>query len=447
MNSSLVRKITLGTAAVVAIALITSGVGAAYLLGEHLREQTRSTATTVLSQTAATAAKLALSNDLLGMNLLLSRLVEDPSIRSAQVFGVDNRLLAQAGPSPEIRPGTAIGTTEQRPESGARVFLAPIAYEDVVAGHLRMTWDTRPGDEAMRRALTAYAILATVMVLLCTGLAWSFARRLTRTLQRTHEALDVSQQASAADSDELRRLASRVDELLDQYAGESDVTEPDDEQQSGPHKHARDCSLLVIEPVDLHGLMEKFEPEQVNRALRRGHEQIRQCAALYAGELCRIEHNRALVLFTDREGQEAREFRATCCAQLFSMLMERLRQQKTERGTPPVTFRAVIQNGQVCVPPGGLAGTPPDELDPATRSLIHVAARLLHLGTTGETLLDSGVVCAAEISERVETGEPRRGQTRESARPVLLYPVTALSPAYQILLERQTENLLYSRAL
>ncbi len=448
MNSSLVRKITLGTACAVSLALALSGLGAAYLLAEHLREQTRAVASTVLSQTASAAAKLALSNDLLGMNLLLSRLVENPSVRSAQVFGVDNRLLAQAGPSPELQPGVAVGTTEQRPEPGARVFLAPITYEDVVAGHLRMTWDTRPGDEALRSALTVYAMLAGAMVLLCCGLAWRFATRLTHTLQRTHEALDVSQDAADAGSDELRRLAHRVDVLLAEHTAES---AQDVEDDAGTETHdrieARNCTLLVIEPFDLHSLMDRFEPEQINRVLRRSYEQIRQCAALYAGDLCRIEHNRVLVLFNDRDGQEARAFRATCCAQLFGMLMVKVRQQKTERSMPPVTFRSLVQEGRVAVPPGGLAGVPLDQLDPAARALINIAARLLHLGEADETLLDGEVMHAPEIGERVETGEPRRGQVRESSNPVQLYPVIALSPAYQILLERQTENLLYSRAL
>ena len=100
-------------------------------------------------QTAASATELLVSNDILSLNVLLSNLVRNPLVAHAAIYSVDNRVLAEAG----TRPSQAlIGETEG-------LYSTPITFQEVIAGHLRISLDMQQFQQPMTISLQSMGIL------------------------------------------------------------------------------------------------------------------------------------------------------------------------------------------------------------------------------------------------------------------------------------------------
>ena len=66
-----------------------------------MQQQADALGQSLLSQTAASATELLVSNDLLSLNVLLSNLVKNPLVAHAAIYSVDNRILAESGSRPQ----------------------------------------------------------------------------------------------------------------------------------------------------------------------------------------------------------------------------------------------------------------------------------------------------------------------------------------------------------
>ncbi|WP_204337535.1 hypothetical protein, partial [Klebsiella pneumoniae] len=82
----------------------------------------------LITQTAASATELLVSNDILSLNVLLNNLVKNPLVAHAAIYSVDQRILAEAGSRPKQ---SLLGATEG-------LYSTPITFQEVIAGHLRI---------------------------------------------------------------------------------------------------------------------------------------------------------------------------------------------------------------------------------------------------------------------------------------------------------------------
>ncbi|MBU2710878.1 hypothetical protein [Zooshikella harenae] len=110
---------------------------------------------TIAHQLAESAASLITSGDQLSLNVLLNQLVSNPYIYSAEVFSVDNRLLA-----------TVKTKSKLNSQPYPTIFSTPVHYQNVLVGHIRVRLDkamtTKPAREAM-----FMVILSGVLLLIC----------------------------------------------------------------------------------------------------------------------------------------------------------------------------------------------------------------------------------------------------------------------------------------
>lgn len=433
------------------VALVTGLAGLAVIefqARDRLDRFVRDTARTVASQTARQVAQHALANDVLAMNLLLSSVAEDPSIRSAQLFGVDNRLIAAAGdlPGPLAEVPTAAGSVPD-----TLVLVKPVHYDNVLAGHLRLTWDLAALQGLRTELRGSLAGVTLLMVLVALGIGDRIGRRLATQADRLGASLEAAglptgESGSAGPADEFSALAGRVEHWIGKPGDNPAAPEPGaDHPDWLPNRpEAELCAVLAMEPVDLHELLNQFEAEQLNGQLRRAYEFVRRSASLYQARHCLIEHNRVLVLFTGGSDDEPEMFRAICAARLIQQLLQRMRSERTSGNSPQLHFRALVHAGPVRLPESLSGEVHLAELDGSGSPVVRLAVRMLEHAGSDETLVSAAAIDHPTVLEKTTLGGARNARTRESGNPLALFPVTALAPGYEILQERQGENLLYA---
>src|SRR5690606_23330080 len=96
-----------------------------------MQQQADALGQSLIMQTAASATDLLAANDILSLNVLLSNLVKNPLVAHAAIYSVDNRVMAESGSRPQRN---LLGNEEG-------LYSTPISFQEVIAGHLRISLD------------------------------------------------------------------------------------------------------------------------------------------------------------------------------------------------------------------------------------------------------------------------------------------------------------------
>ncbi|HTR00888.1 MAG TPA: adenylate/guanylate cyclase domain-containing protein [Candidatus Acidoferrum sp.] len=408
-----------------------------------LESQANDFATILAKQTADSVTELVLANDLLGLNVVLGQLKQEPGFVSATITDVDKRVLASTLP-----PGSGVPTK-------GRLYTAPITVQDSVAGQVIFVFDDSQVEEQRTRVL--YLAAATLAAsLLMTGLiAWWLCEGITAPILRL---LDQAENFEVGDEgafitvdrdDEVGQLQQRWSDLL-QYqrqlqeklavTGVPDA-EPSDEQLQRPER--RMATVLAIEVVNSASAVELLHPATLSTLLQQYQFYLRQASRLYRGVVTQISGDRALVAFDVRQCQDEHAFNAICCGQLFLHLMQRLALLQKARNAQQLEFRLAVHSGDVFFSP--LWKSAKQEKDTPRRETMigHTVGLVQELLTHAAT----GHILVSELSYDLANGnmrlpvEPGEGVLTDK-RTILTYNVPAECGAHKELLEKQCLHLL-----
>lgn len=170
----LVLRVASHTLLLVALALILY----AWVMGmqfKHAMEQhTDALGQSLITQTAASATDLLVANDILSLNVLLSNLVKNPLVAHAAVYSVDNRILAESGTRPQKN---LLGDEEG-------LYSTPISFQEVIAGHLRISLDMRQLQQPMTISLQSMGLLGLILLALTLMLSMRLGRQLSLPLMQ-----------------------------------------------------------------------------------------------------------------------------------------------------------------------------------------------------------------------------------------------------------------------
>lgn len=192
---------------------------------QAMQQQADALGQSLTVQTAASATELLVSNDILSLNVLLSNLVRNPLVAHAAIYSVDNRVLAEAG----TRPSQALlGETEG-------LYSTPITFQEVIAGHLRLSLDMQQFQQPMTISLQSMGILSLILLALSLSLSLRLGRHLSLPLLQLRIWLrDPDDPAPGAGrQDEIGDLARQLQARLvpprpEPVAGPSDIETEDD---------------------------------------------------------------------------------------------------------------------------------------------------------------------------------------------------------------------------
>lgn len=380
-------------------------------LRQVTREQVAAVGQSLEQQTVASATALLVANDRLSLNVVLDNLVKNPLVAHVVVYGVDKRLIAEAG----VRPKGAAA-------EGEGVFSAPIAFQEVAVGQLTLTLDLDEFHKPMNTSQQNLGLLALIVAVVTLFLALRLGSQLTTPLLQLRLWLRAPDDPAPGNQlqDEIGDLARQLQQRLvpERPAAVPPAETPDDEElfegldnllderpSAAPRPSpaprtpsatadAADASGdgepfdLDLDDLDLGDLasgaaparpaapasalppvhtavlavqlgdrddLQRLPPQRLHDLLQRYRDCLEQAARLYHGSLLRLDDDSSLVLFHSNQSGEEYLGRALCCGELLRALGHALQIEVADRG---LTLRLQLSLSQG----DGLYGLAPSEL-------------------------------------------------------------------------------------
>ncbi len=170
----LVLRIASHTLLLVALALIIYAWVIGMQFKHAMEQQADALGQSLVTQTAASATDLLVANDILSLNVLLSNLVKNPLVAHAAIYSVDNRVLAESGTRPQQG---LLGD-----DNG--LYSTPISFQEVIAGHLRVSLDMQQFQQPMTISLQSMGLLSLILLALTLTLSMRLGRQLSTPLMQ-----------------------------------------------------------------------------------------------------------------------------------------------------------------------------------------------------------------------------------------------------------------------
>ncbi|NWB48061.1 AhpA/YtjB family protein [Pseudomonas gingeri] len=181
----------------VALALVIYACVMGLQFKEAMHQQADALGQSLTTQTATSATELLVSNDILSLNVLLNNLTKNPLVAHAAIYSVDNRILAEAGQRPK---NGLLGEAEG-------LYQTKITFQDVTAGHLRISLDMAQFQQPMTISLQSMGILSAILLALALALSLRLGRHISTPLLQLRVWL--------RDMDEHTPATQRQDEIGD----------------------------------------------------------------------------------------------------------------------------------------------------------------------------------------------------------------------------------------
>jgi len=368
---SLALRIACHSLLLVALALIIYAWVISMQFKHAMQQQADAIGESLIIQTSASASELLVANDILSLNVLLANLVRNPLVAHAAIYSVggDSRVLAEAGARPtQSVLGEANG-----------LYSTDITFQEVIAGHLRLTLNMRQFQQPMTISLQSMGILSLILLALTLALSMRLGRQLATPLMqlrlwlrdpddpapgsgRQDEIGDLARQlqsrlvverprpARAAEEPELKPdFADDYDESTDADADdevpllddEPDFDEDDafaDVEQSPPglvepepQPETGETAILAVQ-LGAQEQLRRLPRTRLMELLQSYRDCLEQAANLYQAELHTLKDGSSLVLFHSRDSGEDYLTHAICCGELMRALGHALQIEVADSG-------------------------------------------------------------------------------------------------------------------
>ncbi|MCP8465139.1 AhpA/YtjB family protein [Pseudomonas sp. ZM23] len=165
-------KIAIHSLLLVAAALVIYAWVMGMQFKQAMQQQADALGQSLTTQTASSATELLVSNDILSLNVLLNNLTKNPLVAHAAIYSVDNRILAEAGTRPKQ---SLLGDAEG-------LYSTPITFQEVIAGHLRISLDMHQFEQPMTVSLQSMGLISLILLLLTLTLSLRLGRHISTPL-------------------------------------------------------------------------------------------------------------------------------------------------------------------------------------------------------------------------------------------------------------------------
>lgn len=250
----------------VALALVIYAGVMGLQFKQAMHEQADALGQALTTQTATSATELLVSNDILSLNVLLGNLVKNPLVAHAAIYSVDNRILAEAGQRPK---NSLLGEAQG-------LYEIKITFQDVMAGHLRISLDMSQFQQPMTISLQSMGILAGILLALALTLSLRLGRHISTPLMQMRIWLrDIDPYTPATDrQDEIGDLARQLrtsfappvpepePEPEPEYAEDEDDVYLDEDDKLEPVPTATQKPRLPAPPVRRQLVAEEDEDDE-----------------------------------------------------------------------------------------------------------------------------------------------------------------------------------------
>ncbi|RRV15664.1 AhpA/YtjB family protein [Pseudomonas saudiphocaensis] len=351
-----------------------------------MQQQADALGQSLIMQTAASATDLLAANDILSLNVLLSNLVKNPLVAHAAIYSVDNRVMAESGSRPQRN---LLGNEEG-------LYSTPISFQEVIAGHLRISLDLQKLRQPMTISLQTMGLISLIVLVISLALSMRLGRQLSTPLLQLRVWLrdpdDPAPGAGRQDEigDLARQLQARLvpeapepeieldDSLGDVYTADFEVpTLPradahyaddggaDDELRAeedsrlssaddfdpfdddppfaepprsapyvapAPQPVIAGKSAVLAIQLGAQEQLRRLPRPRLTELLQRYRNSLQQAATLYQAELHTLNDGSSLMLFHSQDDEQNYLTHAICCGELMRALGHALQIEVADTG-------------------------------------------------------------------------------------------------------------------
>ena len=288
----LMTSLTLTTLFIVNSELTSSGRHQADSIGQLLSEQT-----------ASATVDMLVTGDRLSLNILLSQLVQNPYVAEATIYSIDNQRIARA--------------SSQKTSEGGKgpQYSAPIHYQDVIAGYVRLYLNEGLLSQKPKDALMV--IIAIGLLLLLTGFIFlhlyssTFSTRLGM-IERQLFTIFPGSKAALPSNNEIARLSAFVEHQLTEKWAEKEQAE-----ETSPSETS---AILAIRAKNLGRLKQFLTPKDLQEILRQYSTVIDRAARFYEGEVTYTPEGNAYIRFCSQDNEEFSVDALSCSLMIEALL-------------------------------------------------------------------------------------------------------------------------------
>ena len=413
-------------------------------LQQSLNQQTDTLGHILAKQTADSVTELVLANDLLGLNVVVNQLAQEPGITRALITNVDGLVLASTAPQNLDQP------------TSATTYQAAISLQDSVAGHVLITLDERLLSNPLSSPRMVFYSAIIIGLLFTLALALALAGQVTRPVQALIRDIDnpdgEEDELRALEPGDLGVLQQKVYELLnrqlelEEQIEVAGLPDPAEEDSGPPPARRRLATLLAVRLADSQQAIELLHPGTLAMLLQQFQFYLRQASRLYRGVITRIDGDCILVTFDSRRCQNDHAFNALCCAQLFILLMRKVAEKHRKRNAQNLEFSIAVHSGEVYFSPiwakKAKDGTPPPQKESVIGKPVTTTLALLDHANSCPLLATAFSYQLAGGQTRFATDEYHMHRIQIGEDDISTYSLNPETGAHGELLQRQCQHMI-----
>ncbi|UCE90663.1 MAG: HAMP domain-containing protein [Pseudomonadota bacterium] len=429
----------------------------------------------VTHQLAESSEELVLSDDLLGLMVLINNLGKTDELLGAAVYSETGVVLASTGLIPaygvetprQDQQGSADGAYTQEwlvnryPLEAQNVvsFVRPIEFQGLTAGYALVTFSKASLAQAVTDTIRAVVAATVLMILLGIVTAYFIGKRLTRPihrLMRASKAIDQGDYAfriSERRNDEIGYLIEAFNTMADGLLEKTQVenvfsrfVSPNVARQimenldhvrlGGEHVNG---SVLFADIVGFTSMSEKLPPQEIADLLNEYFTHIAMASRLYRGTIDKFMGDCAMIVFGIPEQDEDHKFNAIACAVMIQRLIERLNTTRQRDGKFPVHFRIGVNSGEMLA---GNMGSHDRMQYTVVGDAVNLAARLHNVAVGDQIAITEFLYRDADVHERVNARRHELIKLRGKSEPVTTYIVEGVASSYTRTMNAHIDKLL-----
>lgn len=469
-------KFAFAIALVILASMTILGLGILNRQTRLMRNQIYNFGKTVTDQMAESARDPILTDNLFGLELLVTNLGNDRSILGAAVLSVDGNMLAQSGVTPLDIEGPFFGARNDFVEQDRQIiewfhpkwgegprnvitFIHPSRIRDLNVGWVMVTFNNSALNESLRASVRTIIIVTFIMIILGVILSVFIGRRLSRPI---YDLVDASKAMSAGDyeyrfterrNDEIGHLMSSFNDMAEGILQKTQVEEvfsryvsPDVAKEilanlqevsiGGKHVEA---SVLFADIVGFTALSEQLEPDEIAKLLNDYFGHFTRAAAFYKGTVDKYIGDCAMLVFGVPREDPDHCFHSIACAVLIRELLNRLSRDRSERGLVTVEFRIGVNTGRMLA---GNMGSADRMQYTVVGDSVNLASRLCSVAGPGQIVITEETYEYPDLKNHIVTMKHEQMNLRGKTKPINSFVVLDIEAEHREAMIKEIESIL-----
>jgi len=426
----------------------------------------------IIEQLAESSKELVLSDDQLGLMVLVRNLKTIDTILGVVIYSDSGTILASTGVLPYDDIISLYGKSDQSKNFSYSTdwflesensspqpvtsYIAPIRFQGIIAGHVVVNFNKNYLSKYL--LYTIRAIIAATILMIMLGIIASYylGKRLSRpidTFIKASKAIDsgdYNYRIKENRNDELGHLIGAFNNMANGLLEKNQVESVfsrfvstnvakqimqnlDHVTLGGEHVNA---SVLFADIVGFTSMSEKLP---IASLLNEYFTYISIVSKIFHGTIDKYMGDCAMVVFGVPIKDEDHNFNAIACAVMIQKLVDRLNALRIRNGQFPVYFRIGVNSGDMLA---GNMGAQERMQYTVVGESVNLASRLLTTAENGQVIISEHLYNNKDIHWRISAGKCQEIQLRGISKPVVTYIVTDVAHTYRDKMDMQIEELL-----